>query len=91
MKYLEFTPESPASRDTLVQLLTHNVCTVKFTKVNGEMREMPCTLSAEHLPPRDLKESPERKEPHTSLSVWCMDKSAWRSFRIDNVISVSVQ
>jgi len=85
-----FTADWPAKRELLVQLLTENICIVKFTKVDGEMREMPCTLNEKHLPPRELKEEKTHKESNTSLSVWCMDKSAWRSFRIDNVISVSV-
>ena len=90
-KYLEFTTEFPANRETLTELLNHNVCVVKFTKVNGEIREMPCTLSADHLPARDLKESRIRREPETSLSVWCTDQNAWRSFRLDNVISIRVE
>ena len=70
----------------LRHMLGHGVCEVTFTKVNGEVRTMPCTLDSSLLPPAPLKEHHSTKpyKPET-LSVWCLDKMEWRSFRVANV------
>jgi hypothetical protein len=67
-------------------MLHHGVCEVTFTKVNGEERTMPCTLDSTLLPPEPLREFHETRvyRPET-LSVWCLDKMEWRSFRVANV------
>jgi hypothetical protein len=70
---------------------------VEFTKVNGEVRSMPCTLKAELIPPAPVKvlaegEVPKvKKENPEIMSVWCLDKKEWRSFRIANVISAKAK
>jgi len=62
---------------------------ITFTKVDGTERSMPCTLRAEALPPQTVTEHHKTRvfKPET-LSVWCLDKKEWRSFRVMNVISV---
>lgn len=68
------------------ELLYKGVYEITFTKVNGEIRTMPCTLDSTLLPPQPLKEFHETRvyKPET-LSVWCLDKMEWRSFRVANV------
>jgi hypothetical protein len=63
--------------------------TITFTKVDGTERVMPCTLRSDALPPVALAEHHKTKvyKPET-ISVWCLDKNEWRSFRVMNVISV---
>jgi WYL_2, Sm-like SH3 beta-barrel fold len=70
----------------ITNMLYKGVCEVTFTKVNGELRTMPCTLDPMLLPPKPLKEFHETRvyKPET-LSVWCLDKMEWRSFRVANV------
>jgi hypothetical protein len=85
--------------DTLRTLLLENQCIVEFTKVNGELRSMPCTLKAEFIPdptPAPNFANPQdppkvKKENPDVMSVWCLDKQEWRSFRIANVISAKVK
>lgn len=74
----------------LLDLLQKNVVEVTFTKVNGELRTMPCTLVAGQLPTTKISEGKERKRSNESISVWCTDKNEWRSFRVDNVTNVSI-
>ena len=71
-------------------MLHHGVCEVTFTKVNGDVRTMPCTLDSTLLPPQPLKEFHETRlyKPET-LSVWCLDKMEWRSFRVANVTKIA--
>ena len=81
------------TREQLVDMLRENICVVAFTKVDGETREMPCTLKPDLLPAviiTEGKEKKERKANDSVLSVWCTDKESWRSFRIDGVTSVTV-
>jgi len=91
--------------EALRTLLLENECIVEFTKVNGEVRSMPCTLKAEFIPdpipvphftntgnPVDFPQIKKEKKINPDvMSVWCLDKKEWRSFRIANVISAKVK
>jgi hypothetical protein len=70
-------------------MLYDGACEITFTKLNGDVRTMPCTLDHKLLPPQPLKEFHETRlyKPET-LSVWCLDKSEWRSFRVANVTRI---
>ena len=75
------------TKDEIQQKLIAGECIVEFTKINGEVRKMPCTLKEGIVPP---KASTSEKKANTDvLNVWCTDKKEWRSFRVANVISVS--
>ena len=75
----------------LRNLLGNNNCEVTFTKVDGSLRTMPCTLRTDAMPPVALQEHHKTKlyKPET-LSVFCTDKQEWRSFRVANVQSVRI-
>ena len=85
------------TREQLSELLYTGECVVEFTKINGEVRSMPCTLKAELIPPAPIKVLAEGKVPKVKkenpeiMSVWCLDKKEWRSFRIANVISAKAK
>jgi hypothetical protein len=76
------------NREQMLEQLHNGVCTVTFTKVNGEQRVMPCTLNHNLLPPVTIKEATvkERKVSMDTIRVYCTDKQEWRSFRVDSVI-----
>ena len=75
-------------RNILLEALTKHECTVTFTKVNGETRVMPCTLKEDVIPAVEHKGI--KKPNETVVSVWCLDKKEWRSFRVDNVIDLQI-
>ena len=80
------------TKEQIVEALKTNVCAVTFTKVNGEIRTMPCTLKEDIVPAYERKtpvKEATAKESAT-LSVWCTDKSAWRSFRVDSVTEIII-
>lgn len=81
----------PHTRSSLLELLHAGPCVVTFTKVNGEQRVMPCTLKASMLPvaPSTKGVVTERKENLDTIRVYCTDKQAWRSFRVDSVIDIT--
>lgn len=62
---------------------------VNFTKIDGSERSMPCTLNSAHMPELAVNEHHKTRifNPET-MSVWCTDKQAWRSFKTMNVTSV---
>jgi len=76
----------------LRKVLSKNIYEVTFTKINGETRVMPCTLDEQHLqrqPESQLREVRAQRESNpATLSVYCTDKIAWRSFRVMNLISI---
>jgi hypothetical protein len=93
------------TREQLSDLLHTGECVVEFTKVNGEVRSMPCTLKAEFIPdpipaphftntdnPIDFPTPKREKKVNPDImNVWCLDKKEWRSFRIANVISAKAK
>lgn len=71
---------------------------VTFTKVDGTVRTMPCTLNEALLPVVEqitptADTTPPRVKKHNPavMSVFCTDKQEWRSFRVENVISVTAK
>ena len=81
-------------RNILLEALKNHECTVTFTKVNGETRVMPCTLKEDVIPKplADVasKSNVKRHENQNIVSVWCLDKREWRSFRVDNVVDLQI-
>jgi hypothetical protein len=98
MKPVELQGNTAEERGTwLRKLLAEGVYDVTFTKVNGETRIMPCTLDPNKLPPAPVHitntdnpiDFPKvKKQNPENLSVWCVDKNEWRSFKIMNVTEV---
>lgn len=82
-------------RDELVEILKNNVCVVEFNKVNGEYREMHCTLQASVLEENkqvvDYYEKKGKKPNEEVISVWDIRAGGWRSFRIDRIISFKTE
>ena len=80
------------TKEELIETLKTNVCEVTFTKVNGEVRTMPCTLKEDIVPAYErktpVKEATDKEK--ATLSVWCTDKQSWRSFRVDSVTEVKI-
>lgn len=69
------------------------VVTVKFTKMNGELREMRCTLNDQFIPvTQETKEgvTKERKANPNVQAVWDIENDGWRSFRFDSITEFRV-
>jgi len=78
------------SFDAIVESLRNNILEVTFTKVDGEQRVMPCTLRPEMLPVREQGEAAVSSPNRSVIRAFAIDKQAWRSFRVDNVLSIGV-
>ena len=67
-----------------------NILNVVFLKNDGSERNMRCTLKLEYLPEYAPSSNPKADNPDV-LAVWDLDKQAWRSFRLDSVLSIGVE
>lgn len=83
-------------RNDILAALRVGICTVVFTKSDGERRTMRCTLLSEYLPVRPVMEentvekTPIRKKRDPkNIVVWDLDKGDWRSFNADTVVEWS--
>ena len=56
-----------------------------FQKVDGSLRDMFCTLNPNALPKEYNSELASQSKPGT-LTVWDIEKDAWRSMRYDSII-----
>lgn len=83
------------TRDEIKSILQKNVATVSFTKSDGTIRDMLCTLIPDALPPivinEDEEETKKQRKPNLDvLPVWDIEKKSWRSFRIDSVEFIKI-
>ena len=80
-------------RSNLLNALRRGEVQVVFRKINtDEIRIMPCTLNPVILeannPGKPTVESINPESEH--FAVWALDKQAWRSFRVETVVSWEV-
>ena len=80
-------------KNVLKENLQSSIAYVSFIKTDGTLREMKCTLIPSYLPePKQIDENVRhvpRKESDDSLAVWDIEKSAWRSFRLDSINNIN--
>lgn len=75
--------------DVLMKMLRAGRTTVVFTKMDGVERTMVCTLNldmvpSEHHPTNEQVFPPDGNLP-TTIRVYDLEKTGWRSFRLDKV------
>ena len=72
------------------EMLQTSQCRVIFTKVNGEERNMVCTLKEGVIPKASKDPITQKKIRDLNkevLAVWDVKAEGWRSFRVANVVS----
>lgn len=74
------------TREQMVEALRSKECRVVFNKINGEQRDMVCTLNTQMIP--EEKQPKTGKEYNTAvIRAFDVNKQEFRSFRVENVIS----
>lgn len=76
------------SKSNIVNMLHNGIINVKFTKKDGTERVMKCTLLENIIKPYEKTTEREKKVNEDILSVWDVEKDAWRSFRYDSILEV---
>jgi len=79
------TKDKSRLRKWLGEHLAYGPVTVVFEKKDGTLREMRCTLKDVPQYERKTESETTRKKNDEVMSVYDMDKSEWRSFRIDSI------
>lgn len=76
-------------KGNLLKALQAGVVTVVFKKIGTEeIRIMPCSLNADLLNEKGVAPVVKAIDLGTEhFAAWAIDKEAWRSFRLDTVIS----
>lgn len=69
--------------------LRSGIIEVTFTKADGSLRKMRCTLQEGSYPQPEAGK--ERKEHPNVCVVWDVDLQDWRTFRWDRLQSVSTE
>ena len=81
------------NRSEMIEELLKRECRVIFRKVNGESRDMICTLNPDVIPAatktEPLSQTKVRELNEEVLAVWDIKAAGWRSFRVENVVSFS--
>lgn len=92
-KLVEFDPAThPFSTDTgrswLIGVLQNEGATVTFKKQDGTERVMKCSLNESVVVPHEKKTDRVKEKNDNILPVWDIEKSAWRSFKLDSIVKV---
>jgi len=76
--------------------LKENVCEVLFTKKNGTLRKLLCTLDTKFIPQKqqdiinEVMDTPKRTGSPDSIAVFDLETGAWRAFRIHSVLAFKI-
>ena len=80
---------SPEGRKWLKSVLRSGPARVVFTKRDGTDRSMFCTLQEGVAVPHDKKTDRVKEANPDVLAVWDIEKSAWRSFKLSAIKTVT--
>jgi hypothetical protein len=58
---------------------------IKFEKKDGTIREMKCSLNENVVVPYEKKTDKVKQKNDETLSVWDVEKNAWRSFQLRSI------
>lgn len=76
-------------KDTVKNILRSGVVAVQFTKTDGSIRNMQCTIKKELLPAIEVVESAEPKKVRAVnpdvCPVYDVEIASWRSFKYDSI------
>ena len=83
-------------RKELKDLLRESVIRVNFTKADGTVRDLKCTLVYDLIPmeqrPADKMptRNSSRPENFDTITVFDVENAGWRSFRLDSINFIEV-
>lgn len=76
-----------STREQMIEELQERTCRVIFKKVNGEERDMLCTLNMDSIPEEKRPANPGTKYNEAVIRAFDVDMQEFRSFRVDNIVS----
>lgn len=76
------------NKQDVQQALVSGTSLITFTKKDGTERVMKATLQADVITPYEKKTDRVKTVNEDILSVWDLDKDAWRSVTISSITSM---
>lgn len=74
-------------REDMIEKLRAGECRVIFTKLNGEQRDMRCTLNMDMIAEDKRPKSGSTQYSQDMIRAFDIAKQEFRTFKVDNVIS----
>jgi hypothetical protein len=74
-------------REDMLEKLRAGECRVVFTKLNGEQRDMVCTLNMDLIPEDHRPKNGSTEYSDEMIRVFDTAKQGFRTFKVSNVIS----
>ena len=87
MRRLIMTPDI----ESLKEILKESRVRVEFTKIDGTHRSMICTKNINTIPAASIPNGTGKKVNDTVISVFDIEKTAWRSIKVANIQSWSIE
>lgn len=76
--------------DKVEEILNNGVCTIKFLKTNGELREMRCTRNLGKIDEEYHPKGNGAKKNEDIVTVFDLENNGWRSFNKYRLMEVSL-
>jgi hypothetical protein len=77
-------------RNNLTEKMSKNICVVSFLKKDGDTRVMSCTTNPSFIPMYKKKTDRVRPTNAYVFSAFDLNRNAYRSFRLENILDVIV-
>lgn len=81
--------EGGHTRDEILLILEQGPAEVRFIKSDGTIREMKCTTKSDLITFYEKKTDRVKAINLEIIPVFDLEKNEWRSFKVDQVLSVS--
>jgi hypothetical protein len=78
------------TKQSLSELLAQNVVNINYLKSNDEVRDILCTTQESLIPAADLPKNTGKKKPDHLVAVYDLEKHAWRSVKLNGILSYKV-
>lgn len=79
----------PEARNWLIGVLKDHDVEITFTKKDGSVRVMKCTLDEAKIPTHEKKTDRVKAANDEVLPVYDLEAQGWRSFRLDSITHVN--
>ena len=79
------------NREDIVNRLKRGFVRVNFTKKDGEVRDMKCTLVSSLIPQEMLPKGEPNNITESVIRAYDVDANGWRSFVVSNVNTVETE
>ncbi len=89
MVYNSLMTNNKFDKEKILEQLQNGVVLVTFTKADGTVRSMKCTLQPSLLPPHTIKEKTcASGENCDCIKAYDLEVNGWRAFKISRIISI---